>query len=186
MGETGSGKTVVGEMALHMCMKQQSDAIYTTPLKALSNQKFGELRQIFGKSAVGLSTGDISINREAELRVMTTEVYRNMAWRDMSGLSSVNTELSDNAIVVLDEFHYMGQPGRGGVWEESVIITPTHSQIVCLSATLPNGLQLAEWMEYVTGRKTILVEASQSRPVPLRYLFATKRGLYPLFRDPDA
>mmetsp|Transcript_19575 Transcript_19575/g.29029 ORF Transcript_19575/g.29029 Transcript_19575/m.29029 type:complete len:1269 (+) Transcript_19575:83-3889(+) len=192
---TGSGKTVVGEMALHMCMKQQTNGIYTTPLKALSNQKFAELRQIFGKSAVGLSTGDISINREANARVMTTEVYRNMAWRSISELSSIpssslnnegDTELSNNAILVLDEFHYMGQPGRGGVWEESVITTPPHTQIVCLSATLPNGLQLAQWMEYVTGRKTVLVEASQSRPVPLRYLFATKRGLYPLFSDSDA
>ena len=80
----------------------------------------------------------------------------------------------------------MGQPGRGGVWEESVITTPPHSQIVALSATLPNALELANWMEAVTGRRTVLVQANGGRPVPLRYLFATKKGLYPLFRDADA
>jgi hypothetical protein len=80
----------------------------------------------------------------------------------------------------------MGQQGRGGVWEESVITTPSHSQIVGLSATLPNARQLAQWMESVSGRETVLVEAAGARPVPLRYLFATKSGLYPLFQDEDA
>jgi superfamily II RNA helicase len=197
---TGAGKTVVGEMALHLALEAQLKAIYTTPLKALSNQKFAELRATFGKACVGLSTGDMSINRDADLRVMTTEVYRNMAWRS-SGLEGkesgddnadatpqllLDDELWNNGVVVLDEFHYMGQPGRGGVWEESVITTPAHTQIVGLSATLPNAFQLAKWMESVSGRKTILVEAGGKRPVPLRYLFATKRGLYPLFRDEDA
>jgi superfamily II RNA helicase len=190
---TGAGKTVVGEMALHLALEKGQKAIYTTPLKALSNQKFAELRLIFGKLKVGLSTGDMSINRDAQLRVMTTEVYRNMAWRS-SGLegkdgSTVNLEddeLARNGVVVLDEFHYMGQQGRGGVWEESVITTPSHSQIVGLSATLPNARQLAQWMESVSGRETVLVEATGARPVPLRYLFATKSGLYPLFKDQDA
>lgn len=190
---TGAGKTVIGEMALHLAIEKGQKAIYTTPLKALSNQKFAELRLIFGNSKVGLSTGDMSINRDAQLRVMTTEVYRNMAWRS-SGLegkdgSTVNLEddeLARNGVVVLDEFHYMGQQGRGGVWEESVITTPSHSQIVGLSATLPNARQLAQWMESVSGRETVLIEATGARPVPLRYLFATKSGLYPLFQDPDA
>jgi superfamily II RNA helicase len=190
---TGAGKTVVGEMALHLARERGQKAIYTTPLKALSNQKFAELRQIFGNQNVGLSTGDMSINRDAQLRVMTTEVYRNMAWRssglegkDGSTASLQDDELVKNGVVVLDEFHYMGQPGRGGVWEESVITTPTHSQIVGLSATLPNANKLAQWMQSVSGRKTVLVEAGGARPVPLRYLFATKSGLYPLFHDPDA
>jgi superfamily II RNA helicase len=190
---TGAGKTVVGEMALRLALDKGQNAIYTTPLKALSNQKFAELRQIFGKLKVGLSTGDMSINRNAQLRVMTTEVYRNMAWRssglegkDGSTMSLDEDELVRNGVVVLDEFHYMGQPGRGGVWEESVITTPSHSQIVGLSATLPNAQQLAQWMESVSGRKTVLVEAGSARPVPLRYLFATKKGLYPLFQDEDA
>lgn len=127
---TGSGKTVVGEMALRAAFDRDLDGIYTTPLKALSNEKFTDLRQIFGNANVGLSTGDISINRDAaRLTVMTTEVYRNIAWRSSGvGLeedeivkeqvpnneSSVSNDLRKNSVVVLDEFHYMGQPGRGG------------------------------------------------------------------------
>lgn len=216
---TGSGKTVVGEMALHRAYDRNMDGIYTTPLKALSNQKFGELRQVFGPTNVGLSTGDISINRHgARLTVMTTEVYRNIAWRSSapeSSSSSTTTtatgttesslpfgynnidistqerpsnsnDLRRNAVVVLDELHYMGLPGRGGVWEECVITSPAHTQIVGLSATLPNAFQLTEWMESVTGRPTRLVEAKGARPVPLKYLFATREGLFPLFRNPDA
>ena len=186
---TGAGKTVVGEMAIHIACETGSNSIYTTPLKALSNQKFVELRQIFGKGTVGLSTGDMSINRGAQVSVMTTEVYRNMAWRSsgiQDGQLVRDDELASNTVVVLDEFHYMGQPGRGGVWEECVITTPTHTQLIGLSATLPNALELAQWMESVTGRTTVLVEARGGRPVPLRYLFATKKGLYPLFKDPDA
>ena len=151
------------------------------------------LRQRFGASNVGLSTGDVSINRqEARLTVMTTEVYRNIAWRssgspDLDGkASSKSNDLRKNAVVVLDEFHYMGIPGRGGVWEECVITSPQHTQIVGLSATLPNAIQLADWMEGVTGRKTVLIEAPGSRPVPLKYLFATREGIYPLFRNPNA
>lgn len=117
---TGSGKTVVGEMALQLAFEKGKNAIYTTPLKALSNQKFFELRKMFGAENVGLATGDTSINRGARITVMTTEVYRNMAWRSSS--SSVMPEnpnkvendtyddLSQNLMVVLDEFHYMGQP----------------------------------------------------------------------------
>ena len=224
---TGSGKTVVGEMALHYAYSQQQrNGIYTTPLKALSNQKFAELRHIFGRAHVGLSTGDISINRRhARITVMTTEVYRNIAWRSSGkqpslppstispNATTVTTtttpssfkdqtsskqgilmeremlyrdELDQNAVVVLDEFHYMGLPGRGGVWEECVITSPSHTQIIGLSATLSNAAQLANWMEGVTGRKTVLVEAPKARPVPLRYLYATREGLYPLFRNPDA
>jgi superfamily II RNA helicase len=117
---TGSGKTVVGEMALHAALDRDLDGVYTTPLKALSNQKFSELREIFGNSKVGLSTGDISINRDAaRLTVMTTEVYRNIAWRSSGEESDDDEEFSrndlrKNSAVVLDEFHYMGQPGRGG------------------------------------------------------------------------
>jgi len=127
---TGSGKTVVGEMALHTAFDRDLDGVYTTPLKALSNQKFTDLRQIFGKANVGLSTGDISINREAaRMTVMTTEVYRNIAWRSSGAESNENdfsnnkfqeqqasnsNDLRKNSMVVLDEFHYMGQPGRGG------------------------------------------------------------------------
>ena len=186
---TGAGKTVVGEMALlyayHHLQGNVTTGIYTTPLKALSNQKYSELTQTFSKSDVGLSTGDISINKGARITIMTTEVYRNIAWR--SSTPAAADELIDNAVVVLDEFHYMGHPERGGVWEESIIMSPPHTQIVGLSATLSNAPALAAWMESVTTRPTVLVDVPASeRPVPLRYLFATKEGLFPLFRDPNA
>ena len=170
---TGAGKTVVGEMALRIALERDMKAIYTTPLKALSNQKFGEMRRVFGVERVGLATGDVSIRRGADVTVMTTEVYRNMAWRAKTATSSLwddvivddgglridagrlesassrpssslssrdrgdeYSDLSSNSIVVLDEFHYMGQKGRGSTWEECVIFNPRHTQIVGLSATL--------------------------------------------------
>eukprot|EP00977_Amphora_coffeiformis_P001920 scaffold362_cov176-Amphora_coffeaeformis.AAC.46 len=186
---TGAGKTVIGEMALHHAFLAEQNGIYTTPLKALSNQKYSELCEIFGRTNTGLSTGDISINKGARITIMTTEVYRNIAWRSSTPSASImgTEELISNAVVVLDEFHYMGYPGRGGVWEESIITSPAHTQIVGLSATLANGQAIAKWMESVTGKRTCLVDVpSENRPVPLRYLFATKEGLFPLFRDPDA
>ena len=186
---TGAGKTVVGEMALHHAFLANQNGIYTTPLKALSNQKYSELCGTFGRENTGLSTGDISLNKGARITVMTTEVYRNIAWRSSTPSASImgTDELISNAVVVLDEFHYMGYPGRGGVWEESIITSPAHTQIVGLSATLSNAQAIASWMESTTGRKTCLVDVpSDKRPVPLRYLFATKEGLFPLFRDPDA
>ena len=149
---------------------------------------------MFGVERVGLATGDISIRRGADVTIMTTEVYRNMAWRAKTGISSLlndvesnedsvqvdlnklesaasdaYSDLSSNSIVVLDEFHYMGDKGRGSTWEECVIFNPLHTQIVGLSATLPNANALAAWMESVTGRKSILIEANDKRPVPLRY-----------------
>ncbi len=163
-----------------------------------------ELRKTFGVENVGLSTGDMSINRGARIMVMTTEVYRNMAWRASSSKitsSDDNTnyekgneeddnddnELSNLSVVVLDEFHYMGQPGRGGVWEECVITSPPHTQIIGLSATLPNADDISAWMNGVlTNKRTALVEADGGRPVPLRYMFATRDGLEYLFRDGDA
>ena len=124
---------------------------------------------------MGLSTGDVSINRQdARLTVMTTEVYRNIAGRSNAPTTAnadqpINptNDLNKNAVLVLDEFHYMGIPRRGGVWEECVITSPAHTQIIGLSATLPNARQLADWMEGVTGRKTVLIEAPSARPVPL-------------------
>jgi len=148
---TGSGKTVVGEIALRIALDKGTRAIYTTPLKALSNQKFGEMQKAFGVEKVGLATGDISIRRGADVTIMTTEVYRNMAWKSKSirqksdsdiqlrtalDTASANdnhddySDLSSNSIVVLDEFHYMGEKGRGSTWEESVIFNPSNTQIV--------------------------------------------------------
>eukprot|EP00956_Cyclotella_meneghiniana_P008802 scaffold12069_cov45-Cyclotella_meneghiniana.AAC.2 len=194
---TGSGKTVVGEIALRIALTNNTKGIYTTPLKALSNQKFGEMQRVFGVDKVGLATGDVCIRRGAEVTVMTTEVYRNMAWKARDGGETFddaerskeennNNNLSFNSIVVLDEFHYMGEKGRGSTWEESVIFNPPNTQIVSLSATLPNAHRLASWMTSVTGRQTDLIQANGARPVPLRYYFATKRDFAPLFKDEDA
>ncbi|EED91151.1 hypothetical protein THAPSDRAFT_262824 [Thalassiosira pseudonana CCMP1335] len=182
---TGAGKTVVGEMALRIALERDTKAIYTTPLKALSNQKFGEMRQVFGVDKVGLTTGDVSIRRGSDVTIMTTEVYRNMAWKARTSNEKRDEygDLTKNSIVVLDEFHYMGQKGRGSTWEECVITNPSHTQIVGLSATLPNAHRLAAWMESVTGRKTVLIEAGGQRPVPLRYYFVTKRDFSPLFHN---
>jgi len=202
---TGAGKTAIAEMAVRFALSVPGrKAIYTTPLKALSNQKFIELRKIFGASRVGLLTGDMSVNRDrADVVVMTTEVYRNMAWRASVSASATlldggagdeyedekiesDTFLSDVSAVVLDEFHYMGAPGRGGVWEESVVTGPAHVQLVCLSATMPNAVDICGWMRNVTGRETDLVDAGFRRPVPLRYMFANSDGLCPLFERADA
>lgn len=171
---TGAGKTVVGEMALLWNQK----GIYTTPLKALSNQKYLELRQVYNNRC-GLSTGDVSLSTDADVCVMTTEVYRNRVWRG-------EEEHPDSTqVVILDEFHYIGNPGRGGVWEECVISCPKTTQLICLSATLSNAASLRAWMESVTTRETVLIETKE-RPVPLQYLFATQDGLYPLFRNAQA
>lgn len=107
---------------LHSFHNLHQHAIYTTPLKALSNEKYSTFCKTFGRTNIGLSTGDISINKGARISVMTTEVYRNIAWRSSMPVTDVmgTNELTRNAVVVLDEFHYMGLPGRGGVWEESV------------------------------------------------------------------
>ncbi|KAL7519190.1 hypothetical protein ACHAWX_003980 [Stephanocyclus meneghinianus] len=209
---TGAGKTVVGEMALRVALDKRTKAIYTTPLKALSNQKFAEMRKVFGINRVGLATGDISIQRGADVTIMTTEVYRNMAWRARTGAAMGTAsdnpslakladkletaryatrdeqyaDLTSNSIVVLDEFHYMGEKGRGSTWEESVIFNPPSTQIVGLSATLPNAHRIAAWMQSVTGRKSLLIQADGKRPVPLRYYFASRYDFEPLFRDEEA
>uniref|UniRef100_A0A7S3PXN5 RNA helicase n=1 Tax=Chaetoceros debilis TaxID=122233 RepID=A0A7S3PXN5_9STRA len=197
---TGAGKTVVGEMALHLAFHSGRNAIYTTPLKALSNQKFAELRSSFGSKNVGLATGDMSINRGAQIMVMTTEVYRNMAWRAIDEeieesedemlddviSSKGRSELSNLACVVLDEFHYMGQKGRGGVWEECVITSPSHTQIVALSATLPNAANLAQWMQKVSDRHSTLIMNDSGRPVPLRFMYANRDGIEFIFSNRDA
>jgi hypothetical protein len=180
-------KTVIGEMALHWAWSLQNQkGIYTTPLKALSNEKYRDFCSLYGRTSVGLATGDVSINKGAKISIMTTEVYRNIAWR-ASIPNEANDELTDTTMVILDELHYMGNPGRGGVWEESIVTSPSHMQIIGLSATLANGQDICAWMEHVTQRPTVLVQVpDHKRPVPLRFCFATRDGLYPLFRDPDA
>ena len=154
---TGAGKTVVGDFGAHMARRGSMRAYYTTPIKALSNQKYLELSDMFGADQVGLATGDTSINPGAPIVVMTTEVLRNMIY--------AGAGLSDLAVVVLDEVHYLSDRMRGPVWEEVIIHLPRHVQIIALSATVSNAEEFGAWMGEVRGGCAVVV--SEERPVPL-------------------
>ncbi|MDO5034071.1 MAG: DEAD/DEAH box helicase [Actinomycetaceae bacterium] len=169
---TGSGKTIVGEFALHVALEAQKRAFYTTPIKALSNQKFLELSRSLGSENVGLLTGDTSINGEAPVVVMTTEVARNMIY---SG-----KDLTDLGAVVLDEVHYLADRFRGPVWEEVIIHMPPHVQIVALSATVSNAEEFGDWIDQVRGGCAVIV--SENRPVPLYQHMMVERKIYDLYR----
>ncbi|MDR3614607.1 MAG: DEAD/DEAH box helicase [Candidatus Obscuribacterales bacterium] len=176
---TGSGKTVVAEYAVEMALRTNKRCFYTTPLKALSNQKLYDLKQKYGEDKVGLLTGDISVNREAPIVVMTTEVFRNMLYGTILG--DVSKNLRDVAFVILDECHYMNDAERGTVWEESIIYAPKDIQLVGLSATVANAQELTTWIDETHG-PTHLVQ-SNFRPVPLRFYYFGDRHIYPLL-DP--
>lgn len=155
---TGAGKTIVGEFAVYLALSRGLKAFYTTPIKALSNQKYSELAAKYGASDVGLLTGDSSINPDAAIVVMTTEVLRNM-------LYAGSDALDDLAFVVMDEVHYLADRFRGAVWEEVIIHLPTDVQVVSLSATVSNAEEFGAWLDTVRGSTDIIV--SEHRPVPL-------------------
>ena len=176
---TGSGKTLVGEYAIHRALAQGKRVFYTTPLKALSNQKLRDFRDQFGFENVGLLTGDIAINRDAAVVVMTTEVFRNMLYGTRIG--EVGTSLVGVEAVVLDECHYMNDRQRGTVWEESIIYCPPELQILALSATVENGDQLTDWLRQVHGPTELIY--SNFRPVPLHFHYCHSKGLFPLLNE---
>lgn len=176
---TGSGKTLIGEYAIHRALASGKRVFYTTPLKALSNQKLRDFRQQFGSETVGLLTGDISVNRDAPILVMTTEIFRNMLYGTPIG--EVGTSVVDVDTVVLDECHYMNDRQRGTVWEESIIYCPPNIQLVALSATVANSDQLSDWIERVHGPTDLIY--SDFRPVPLQFHFCNAKGLFPLLND---
>lgn len=176
---TGSGKTLIGEYAIYRALSRSKRVFYTTPLKALSNQKFRDFRQQFGTDFVGLLTGDISVNRDAPIVVMTTEIFRNMLYGTPIG--EVGTSLVGVEAVVLDECHYMNDRQRGTVWEESIIYCPTEIQLVALSATVANSEQLTDWIDRVHGPTELIY--SDYRPVPLQFHFCNPKGLFPLLSD---
>ena len=176
---TGSGKTLVGEYAIHRALAHGRRVFYTTPLKALSNQKLRDFRQQFGSERVGLLTGDLSLNREASIVVMTTEIFRNMLYAEIDHPD--NDPLADVETVVLDECHYMNDSQRGTVWEESIIHCPPPIQLVALSATVANAGQLTDWIERVHG--PIRLVLSDHRPVPLQFSFCSAKGLHPLLNE---
>lgn len=164
---TGAGKTCIAQMAIHRALDEGHRIFYTTPLKALSNQKYSDFSEKYGSEKVGLLTGDTSINREAQIVVMTTEVFRNMLYGTNFG--SVSDNLKDVRYVVLDEVHYMNDEQRGTVWEESIIYCPTNVQIIALSATVANSQQLTDWINTVHSRTELVY--TDFRPVPLRYYY---------------
>ena len=177
---TGAGKTVIAQHAIHCALENGSRIFYTTPLKALSNQKYYDFSEKYGHENVGLLTGDTSINRTAKIVVMTTEVFRNMLYGTNFG--AVADNLKDVRYVVLDEVHYMNDEQRGTVWEESIIYCPTNVQIIALSATVANADELTNWINTVHS-KTELVN-TDFRPVPLKFFYfdtSQPDKLLPLF-----
>ena len=155
---TGAGKTIVGEFAVDLVINSGGKCFYTTPIKALSNQKFTELSAKYGESKIGLLTGDTSINSEAQIVVMTTEVLRNMIYAN-------STTINDLKYVVMDEVHYLADKFRGAVWEEILIHLSDAVQVISLSATVSNAEEFGEWLQTVRGETEVIV--SEIRPVPL-------------------
>ena len=177
---TGAGKTVVGEFAVHLALRSGRKAFYTTPIKALSNQKYSDLVRRYGESKVGLLTGDSSVNSEAPIVVMTTEVLRNMLYAGSQSLVGLG-------YVVMDEVHYLADRFRGPVWEEVILHLAADVQLVSLSATVSNAEEFGDWLEMVRGDTAVIV--SEHRPVPLGQHVLARDDLYPLYAghvDPTA
>ncbi|GAA1793701.1 DEAD/DEAH box helicase [Luedemannella flava] len=174
---TGAGKTVVGEFAVHLALAQDRKCFYTTPIKALSNQKFNDLVDRYGPAKVGLLTGDNAINGDAPIVVMTTEVLRNM-------LYAGSTALRDLGYVVMDEVHYLADRFRGAVWEEVIIHLPQSVSLVSLSATVSNAEEFADWLVTVRGKTEVVV--SEERPVPLWQHMLAGRRMFDLFHNAEA
>jgi superfamily II RNA helicase len=172
---TGAGKTIVGEFAVFMALKQGSRVFYTTPIKALGNQKFKELTARFGAGRVGLLTGDTSINAHSQVIVMTIEVLRNMLYADPQAPPGL-------ACVVLDEAHYLSDPTRGTAWEEVILLLPPHVPVIALSATISNADEVGAWLATARGPTSVVV--SEHRPVPLFHHVMAGREIFDLFQTP--
>src|SRR6187401_1068112 len=171
---TGAGKTVVGEFAVHLALGSGRKAFYTTPIKALSNQKYSDLVRRYGADQVGLLTGDTTLNGDAPVVVMTTEVLRNM-------LYAGSTTLQGLGFVVMDEVHYLADRFRGPVWEEVIIHLPESVALASFSATVSNAEEFGEWLATVRGETATIVE--ERRPVPLFQHVMVGRKLFDLFDD---
>lgn len=171
---TGAGKTVVGEFAVFLALASGGKCFYTTPIKALSNQKFADLRARHGDEAVGLLTGDQSINSHAPVVVMTTEVLRNMLYAQSPALDGLSH-------VVMDEVHFLADRFRGAVWEEVILGLSQEVRVVSLSATVSNAEEFGAWMQTVRGDTSVVVD--EHRPVPLWQHVLVGRQLFPMFDD---
>lgn len=157
---TGAGKTVIAEFAIEKALEERRRVVYTSPVKALSNQKFRDFRETYGDE-IGLMTGDLTLNPEASCLIMTTEIFRNTIFEDAS-------RFSDVAWVIMDEIHYLGDKDRGSVWEESIIFAPKGVRFIGLSATVPNLPDLRDWIAKTRGEEVVVV-GTDERPVPLRH-----------------
>jgi ATP-dependent RNA helicase HelY len=173
---TGAGKTVVGEFAVHLALAAGGKCFYTTPLKALSNQKHTDLTLRYGRDRIGLLTGDMSVNADAPVVVMTTEVLRNMLYADSHALQGLS-------YVVMDEVHFLADRMRGPVWEEVILHLPDEVRVVSLSATVSNAEEFGGWIQTVRGDTTVVVD--EHRPVPLWQHVLVGKRLFDLF-DYDA
>jgi superfamily II RNA helicase len=160
---TGTGKTVIADYIIDKSFKEAKKVFYTAPIKALSNQKFAEFKEIYGAENVGILTGDVVQNPGAPLLIMTTEIYRNM-------LLAKDKGTADLAAVIFDEIHYLGDAERGTVWEECIIFSPQHTRFVCLSATIPNARQFANWIQSIKNHPVEVI-TERKRAVPLDHLF---------------
>lgn len=170
---TSAGKTVVAEYAIAMSQKHMTRTIYTSPIKALSNQKYRDFRSKYGADNVGLITGDVSINPDASCLVMTTEILRSMLYRGADVIRDIEW-------VIFDEIHYINDSERGVVWEEVIIMLPEHIGMVFLSATTPNHLEFSDWIGR-TKQKKIHVISTLKRPVPLQHFLYAGKEMFKLF-----
>src|ERR671938_784005 len=169
---TGAGKTVVGEFAVHLALAAGQKCFYTTPIKALSNQKYNDLVDRYGEARVGLLTGDNAVNGDAPVVVMTTEVLRNMLYAESPAIDGLG-------YVVMDEVHYLADRFRGAVWEEVIIHLPQSVTLVSLSATVSNAEEFADWLVTVRGHTAVVV--SEVRPVPLWQHMLVGNRVFDLF-----
>ncbi|KAA1248562.1 RNA helicase, partial [Mycobacterium simiae] len=170
----GAGKTVVGEFAVHLALAAGGKCFYTTPLKALSNQKHTDLTARYGRDQIGLLTGDLAVNANAPVVVMTTEVLRNMLYADSPALQGLS-------YVVMDEVHFLADRMRGPVWEEVILHLPDEVRVVSLSATVSNAEEFGGWIQTVRGDTTVVVD--EHRPVPLWQHMLVGKRLFDLFDE---
>lgn len=166
---TGAGKTLIAEAAIEKALNRRQGAIYTAPIKALSNQKYRDFRARYGEE-VGILTGDVSINAQAPLLIMTTEIYRNSLFENLGRIRRVGW-------VIFDEIHYLDDPERGAVWEEALLFTPPEIRILALSATVPNVDELSAWIFSIHNRPIAVVKETH-RPVPLTFLFQCQGKIF--------
>ncbi len=173
---TGAGKTVIAQEAIRLAIANKKKVFYTAPLKALINQKYSQFCEEYGQEKVGIITGDTNKNRDAQIIVMTTEIYRNMLYGTTFG--SIDPFLADLQYLIFDEFHYINDSSRGTVWEESIIYSPKSIQLVALSATINNPNDLVDWVKEIHGDCKLI--QTDKRPVPLHHYFFKDEQLQPL------